>query len=395
MNEPRCLIIGGGLAGCSVASHVSRSGRVLLLEQGERLGAEASSQNAGMVRRLGEDPYERCLALRTWEALEEISRESERAVSSRRTGAWIGLRNDPHHLHDAVAHLRARGVEVVGRGAGGVPPLAGDAAWSAAWWLPDERVVHAPSLVAYLAGTARDHGAHLETGVQVERLWLESGRCVGVHTADGPIRADKVVLAGGAWCAGLAAEAGLYRPLMPVRRSVYRSTADERATEEHPWVWVDDEGVYARPFLGTWLISPCDEHLCWPESGAGSRTVPEVDAEALLRGKLAACLPELEGLTWSEAWAGLRTFAPDRRPGLGEDPALPGLWWAAGMGGFGVSCSMAVGEVLAAWMRGEEVSWMDSEGVSPGRDYPVSWPIREQGAIGRARLIKASMPPVG
>ncbi len=90
MNEPRCLIIGGGLAGCSVASQVSRSSRVLLFEQAERLGAEASSQSVGMVRRLGEDPYERALAMRTWEALEDLSSHTEGV--SRRTGAWIGLR---------------------------------------------------------------------------------------------------------------------------------------------------------------------------------------------------------------------------------------------------------------------------------------------------------------
>ncbi|MFN8642930.1 MAG: hypothetical protein U0802_15230 [Candidatus Binatia bacterium] len=35
------------------------------------------------------------------------------------------------------------------------------------------------------------------------------------------------------------------------------------------------------------------------------------------------------------AWAGLRTFAPDRVLVVGEDPLLPGFFWLAGQGGCG------------------------------------------------------------
>ena len=55
------VVVGAGLAGCAVAWHAG--GRVLVLDQADRPGAEASSQNAGLVRRLGEDPFERALAM--------------------------------------------------------------------------------------------------------------------------------------------------------------------------------------------------------------------------------------------------------------------------------------------------------------------------------------------
>jgi len=275
------------------------------------------------------------------------------------------------------------------------PPLSQGADWVGAWWLADERVVHGPTLVEYFARRARDDGASLHTGVQVMELTIEAGRCVGVRTTEGEMRADRVVLAGGAWCSALAARAGLQRPLMPVRRSIFRTIEDGRATDNHPWVWVDDEGVYARAYRGTWLVSPCDERLCWPVTGPGSTGQPVLEAEEWLEAKLKRCLPSLAGMKWSEAWSGLRTFAPDRRPVLGEDTDLPGLWWAAGLGGFGVSCGWAVGETLASWMDGEEVSWVDPSGVSPGRHFPDWWPVREDGRIQDARLVKASTPAVG
>ena len=83
----------------------------------------------------------------------------------------------------------------------------------------------------------------------------------------------------------------------------------------------------------------------------------------------------LHNLRFTGGWTGLRTFAPDRRPFLGADPELDGLWWAAGLGGFGVTCSLGIGEALGAWMRGEDVPWLRPQGVSPGRALLSRWPV--------------------
>jgi D-arginine dehydrogenase len=52
------------------------------------------------------------------------------------------------------------------------------------------------------------------------------------------------------------------------------------------------------------------------------------------------------------AWAGLRTFAPDRNPVLGADPAAPGLWWLAGQGGYGIQTAPALARLVAAAVTG-------------------------------------------
>ena len=46
------------------------------------------------------------------------------------------------------------------------------------------------------------------------------------------------------------------------------------------------------------------------------------------------------------SWAGLRTFAPDRYPVLGEDPEADGFFWLAGQGGFGVQTSPELGKLI-------------------------------------------------
>ena len=47
------------------------------------------------------------------------------------------------------------------------------------------------------------------------------------------------------------------------------------------------------------------------------------------------------------AWAGLRSFVPDRLPVVGMDPDLPGFFWLAGQGGFGIMTSPALSRSAA------------------------------------------------
>lgn len=393
------LVVGGGLAGLSVAAAHPAPG-LRLLERLPGLGGGASADNAGMVRRLGEDPYERALALRTHARLAALDAEPDFPPGcSRQTGALLGLVEELEHLHDGVAHLRAAGVPVRWlRGpelAERAPVLAGSPL-QGGWWLPEARVAEAGGLIEGLRRRALRQGAILQNNVEVIDLDVEAGRVAGlwVDQGAGPERlaAPAVVLAAGAWCAGLAQRAGLDRRLIPLRRSLMISQGGPPAPPEHPWVWIDDLGVYARPESGRWLVSPCDEAVGWPE-GAEGRAAASTLSMALAAEKVSRWFPALGQPAWRQGWSGLRTFAPDRRPMLGPDPALPGLHWCAGLGGFGVSCGLAAGEAVAAWLRGEAVPWLDPSGVRADRRTLSRWPIRPSGELTRARLIDGKQGP--
>ncbi len=384
------VIVGAGLSGLSVAAALAPERRVVLVEQGEAPGAEASADNAGMVRRLGEDPFERALAVRTAELLERDWPEA-----SRRTGAVIGLSFDADHLADGVAHLRARGVrvEALDRPEAVAPVLAGSRLVRA-WYLPDERVADPAALVAGLWRVARRHGAALRLGERVEALLVEGGRVRGVRTDRGLLAAGEVVLAAGAWTARLVRPLGLRRPLTPLRRHLLLTEPHPLSRPDHPWTWVDDVGVYVRPEAGGWLGSGCDERVDPPPPGPGGRGPVEEFGRALFLDKLRAVMPAVADARPSRGWTSLRTFAPDRRPLLGPDGEVEGLHWAAGLGGFGVTCSLAVGEAVAAWMAGAELPWVRRDGLRPDRPHLGRWPIRPTGSIGRTRLVPAE-PPAG
>ena len=389
--NPDLVIVGAGLAGASIAWHLRGDLKILLVDQGPQVGAEASGQNAGMLRRLGEDPYERRLAQRSHLFLQNPGEDWEGLKPSRQTGALMLLAHDPHHLEDGLSHLRATGVSIeqVANPEKYAHFLKTDR-FCKSVFLPEERTCNPGDLLAGFVNGAIKNGMELSLGTTVQELILKNGKVCGIKTNKETIHCEKIVIASGAWSSILAARAGLDRPIVPLRRSLFFTGPHPLFQENHPWVWVDDAGIYARPFDGGFLISPCDEAIDWPTQGSSSWGDTNETQMQLLLQKINAFFPGLAQSRLQHSWTGLRSFAPDRRPFLGPDQEVEGLWWATGLGGFGLSCSVGVGEAVGRWIRGEPTPWLDARMVSPNRPLSSKWLIRPSGEIHTARLVSTS-----
>lgn len=345
------VVVGGGIAGLATAWHLARAGvsRVCLLEREPLLAAHASGRNAAIFRHLEHDAEGVALALRSRELLASLG-EQEGCQLLRRTGAlFLGT---PRRLRPMAELARRCGLPadaVDGPAlAARFPVLAGgDAAHGLL--VPDDGVLDVHALVEALARGAREAGATIRTGAEVGEVLEQRGRVAGVRMAGGEaIGADAVVVAAGAWAAGLGATCGAPLPIEPRRRHLAMLEVDEEVPAAAPVVWRIDEGeVYFRPEPGGLLACPCDEEP-WPPG------VPPCAPEALerLAGLLLRVAPGLARGRLQRAWACLRSFAPDRRLVVGEDPRRRGLFWVGALGGRGMTCGLALGEVAAATVRG-------------------------------------------
>ena len=138
-----------------------------------------------------------------------------------------------------------------------------------------------------------------------------------------------------------------------------------------PWSWplVMDVGgrFYCEPEPGGLLVSPADETPSEPCDAKAE----ELDVALALERVAEATTVAPRSVR--RAWAGLRTFAPDRVPVAGEDPEAPGFFWLVGQGGAGIKTSPALARVIAAFVAGDppptEVTarGVTAEALSPAR----------------------------
>ena len=66
-------------------------------------------------------------------------------------------------------------------------------------------------------------------------------------------------------------------------------------------------------------------------------------------------------------WSGMRTFTSDDDFLIGPDPDVEGLYWAAALGGHGVTCSKGVGRLAAAHLLGDEPTDDTASALDPRR----------------------------
>jgi D-arginine dehydrogenase len=170
-----------------------------------------------------------------------------------------------------------------------------------------------------------------------------------VVTSDREILCAMVVNAAGAWADGVAAMAGLDRVGMrPKRRTAALVDAPAVAGfSDWPAVIDVDERFYFKPDAGRLLVSPAEETDVEPHDAYA-------DDEALAEGiERIAQLTTIEVTRAPRAWAGLRTFSPDRLPVVGLAPQTPApFFWLAGQGGYGIQTAPAIAALAASLILG-------------------------------------------
>jgi D-hydroxyproline dehydrogenase subunit beta len=231
------------------------------------------------------------------------------------------------------------------------------------------------SIARALAGEARRLGATVLTGRAVDAIAVRDGRVRGLETPAGPITADAVVLAAGAWSAGLARGAGLELPVEPRKGQLVRL---ERSPGFLRHKVIDggymaaaasaDSGLRVSSVMETTL----DGHVLVGSSRERRGFDVSVDATVSERlvSEAARLAPGLAELAVDAAWSGLRPWLPGGLPAIGPSAAADGLWVATGHEGAGVAHGPITGRVVAQALCGErpalDLAPFDPDRFSPG-----------------------------
>jgi D-arginine dehydrogenase len=343
MQTAEVLVIGGGIAGLSVAARIAPQARVIVLEGEGAPGYHASGRSVAFAHYgLGERVVRTLTALSMAELAAHGSvRPALHIARAEETPALDTL--EAVHRHFRCDYSRIGSVEACAL----MPCLKPEACAAA---LVDHGSLKLDTHAMLLAHVAslRAHGGMLVTGARVNAIAYAGGEWQ-VETSAGTYAAPILVNAAGAWADDLARMAGV-RPIgiEPRRRTVISFAAPEgEDVQRWPFTKTVGEGFYLLPEgRGQLLASAMDQTPSDPCDAAPE----EIDiAIAADRIEQATTLPIRR---ISHSWAGLRSFAPDELPVIGPATDAPGFVWCAGQGGAGFQTAPALSAIAAAAVLG-------------------------------------------
>ncbi len=203
---------------------------------------------------------------------------------------------------------------------------------------------------AFCQGLMNRIGAHPRfAGVihtQVRSVVASAGKVTGIETDAGVLSGDAFVLAAGIRSRDLAATAGIYLPLYPIKG--YSLTAAVRPGDCAPQVSVTDferKVLYAR--IGDKLRVAAMADI------VGENLRLDRSRIAGLTSQVRAMMPHAADYGSLTAWAGLRPATPSGAPIIGATP-LANLWLNVGQGGLGFTFACGSARILADLMRGRD-----------------------------------------
>ncbi|MBI5494436.1 MAG: FAD-binding oxidoreductase [Deltaproteobacteria bacterium] len=340
MSGETVVVVGGGIAGLATAWQLARLGaRVCLVEMEPAAATHASGRNAAIFRSVDMHPDTAGLATRSRALLNDLGVPG--ALRARGV-LLLGPEDRVDALATRAREHTVRHERLDPNGCARRAPLVAGGGGTGGLWVPGDGVLDVHAVVQALLGRLRAAGAEVLLGCPVALSVTPGG--AQVRLADGTVRqGGAVVLAAGAWSSALAGRAGLGLPLRAMRRHLAHLGGVENVDAEHPVVWgTGPDEVYFRPESGGLLASPCDE----AEGPPGEPPIDETVA-ALLAERLGRLAPAVAGAQLRRLWTCQRTFAPDREFVLGPDPRAPSVVWATGLGGRGMTCGLALGELAA------------------------------------------------
>ena len=366
--KARAVVIGGGVAGCSVAYHLAKQGwkDVVLLER-KQLTSGTTWHAAGLIAQLRATKNMTRLAKYSQELYGELEAETGVATGFRRCGSITVALTDERkeEILRQASMARAFGVDVDEISAAEVKekyPHLNIEDVTGAVYLPLDGQGDPANIALALAKGARMNGAKVMEGIKVTDIHKADGRVTGVSWSRdgsdevGTIEADCVVNCGGMWAHEVGRMAGVTVPLHACEH-FYIVTEAIEGLKQLPVLRVPDECAYYKedagkmllgafePVSKPWAMNGIPDDFCFDQLPEDFDHFEPILEHAVNR------MPMLAEAGIHTFFNGPESFTPDDAYHLGEAPNLDGFWVCAGFNSIGIQSSGGAGMALAHWME--------------------------------------------
>ena len=365
------LIVGAGIAAASLGYFLAPHARVTLLERESQPGYHSTGRSAALfLASYGTDQV-RALTLASRAFLDtpppgfaDVPILSPRGALFAATPEQAGLLDEHCAL---LARMSPQSRRLNREQTQALVPVLRPERLLGSALEPDAADIDVHALhQGYLRGLRR-HGGQLVCDAEVTHAERHGAGWV-VQAGGREHRAAVLVNAAGAWCDVIARMAGVAPiGLQPKRRSAF-VFAPPQGVDVSRWPSVvgADESWYFKPDAGLLLGSPANADPVDPQ---------DVQPEEL---DIALGIHRIEEHTTLQirrpqrTWAGLRSFVADGDLVGGFDTQVPGFFWVAAQGGYGIQTSAAMGQACAALLRGQALPpHLSDFGLTPAMLSPA------------------------
>lgn len=347
------LVVGAGIAGASIAYWLSQHGQVIVLERESHAGYHSTGRSAALYMASYGPPQVRALtcASRAFFDAPPAGFCDHPLLSPRGALAFARVGQEAAlDAHEALVG-KVSAVERLSKEEtlACIPVLKPDGLVGGVLEKDAADIDVDALLQGFLRGV-RASGSTVLFDRQVQALRRYDDQWQ-VTTDQGVVTANVVVNAAGAWADEIGRLAGA-RPigLTPMRRSALLFAPPEGVIADRWPLFMDtSHSFYVKPDAGLLLGSPFNADPVEPH---------DVQPEEL---DIATAIDVIQTQTTmvvrrpKHTWAGLRSFVADGELVGGYDPDLPGFFWAAGQGGYGIQTAPAAGMLYAALIRHEPI----------------------------------------
>jgi gamma-glutamylputrescine oxidase len=198
----------------------------------------------------------------------------------------------------------------------------------------------------YTFGLAR---AAQSLGVQIfensEVVHVNRGTPVGVHTGQGRVTADFLVLAGNAYLSGLMS--GVENKIMPV--GTYIGASRPLGAERCRALIADNAAVADINFVLDYFRCSSDHRMLFGGRVSYS-TLSPANLKETMRKRMVVVFPQLHDVDMEYAWGGFVAITMNRAPHFGR---LGGnIYFAHGFSGHGIAAGGLAGKLMAQAVQG-------------------------------------------
>jgi len=360
----KVVVIGGGIAGCSVAYHLAKFGwkDTVLLER-DQLTSGTTWHAAGLVGQLGASATITKLRKYSLNLYKELEKKTGLSSGLKQNGA-ITVASSKERLQELLRQATAAqlfdvNVETVSKERiKELYPVINNNDILGGVYMPEDGQADPVGVTNILAKAAKIEGVQIFEKTPVEKILVKDKKIIGVQTKFGKIDCEYVVIATGMWSRQIGEDIGVSIPLYPNEHFYIITEPLDKLPKNLPVLRDYNSCLYLKEDAGKMLVGIFEpnakpafkEKGIVPDDFSFGEFPDDFDHFEPYLEKSFQRLPLLETAGIRKFFSGPESFTPDTQYLLGETPEINNLFTCCGFNSIGIASSGGAGRVTAEWM---------------------------------------------